>query len=235
MRGANPFVRGEVNQDPERDLSDVLGIIGYLFLGESKPDCGPYSFPWCGSAQVGSAPSSVIAEDFDRDGFQDLAIANESSHDVSILRGSPQGIVRESSRSFVGENPRSIQAADFTADGILDLITANAATYDVSVLPGRGDSSFQEAVTADFFVGDIPSNLAAADLDGDARADAVTANDDGGGVTLLRGLGDGKFEILERFVAGGNSRVLLLTDLNGDGKPDLVSAHGTKLVVILHR
>src|SRR6185503_12294969 len=38
-RGADPFIRGEVVQDLDRDLSDVLGILGYLFLGQGEPAC----------------------------------------------------------------------------------------------------------------------------------------------------------------------------------------------------
>src|SRR5262249_23826913 len=153
-------------------------------------------FSFCGSAQVGSAPSSVIAGDFDRDGFADLAIANGGSNEVSVLPGGAQGIVRESARLEVGEEPASIQAADFTGDGSADRRPANPPSHDVGVLRGSRGGRFPPAVPADFFVGDTPTTVAAADLDGDGRVDAVTANDDGGDVSLLLGLGDGKFDLL---------------------------------------
>jgi hypothetical protein len=82
--------------------------------------------------------------DLNADGQPDLATANASSGDVSVLLGRGDGTFQEQRRFAVGDDPGSLVVADLNADGRPDLATANAASDDVSVLLGRGDGTFQE-------------------------------------------------------------------------------------------
>ena len=51
----------------------------------------------------------------------------------------------------------------------------------------------------------------------------------------LLGHGDGTFEPEQWFVTGSNSSFLALTDVNGDGHPDIVTASYDTVGVILHK
>ena len=80
-----------------------------------------------------------------------------------------------------------------------------------------------------FATGDRPVSAALADLNGDGRLDLVTANFNSSDVSVLLGNGDGTFQSEQRFAAGdgffrGPSSVVV-ADLNGDGKPDIVTAN----------
>jgi hypothetical protein len=56
-------------------------------------------------------------------------------------------------------------------------------------------------------------------------------------VSVLLGNGTGNFQPPQRFIAGTAPRAMTVADLNGDGKPDLVTGNSTTntVSVILHR
>ncbi len=73
-------------------------------------------------------------DDFNGDGFQDLAVANFGSDDVSVLVGDGYGTFREAVNFGVGLTPHSVAVGDFNGDGKPDLAVANASSDNVSVL-----------------------------------------------------------------------------------------------------
>ena len=86
-------------------------------------------------------------------------------------------------------------------------------------------------------LGDVnPRAVKAIDVDGDGKLDILTANDMGS-VSLLLGNGDGTFLAPQTFVTGGPTRSLAVTDLNGAGKPDVVTVDNLRnqLSVLLYR
>jgi hypothetical protein len=93
--------------------------------------------------------SSIITEDFNGDGFIDLATANSRSNDVSILLGTGTGTFGATTNFALGINPSSpsnfgsICSADFNNDGFKDITVTNAG-YDTAVfiLLGTGTGSF---------------------------------------------------------------------------------------------
>jgi hypothetical protein len=65
---------------------------------------------------------------------QDLAVANNNSSDVSILKNLGDGGFQLESNYSAGIWPLSITAADFDDDGDPDLATANMQSDNISVL-----------------------------------------------------------------------------------------------------
>jgi hypothetical protein len=104
-----------------------------------------------------------------------------------------------------------------------------ASGYTVSVLLGRGEGLFGTA--SHYFVSGLPPvSLAVSDLNGDGRPDLAVATVNGG-VGVLFGNGDGTFQTAVIYFSGGAEWFLLpssvaISDLNHDGKPDLLVVSG---------
>jgi hypothetical protein len=94
---------------------------------------------------VGSEPSSVCVADLDGDGIYDLASANSTSNNVSILRGNGDGTFQAPVNYGAGNVPWSVFAADLDNDGDSDLAVANRYSSNVSILKNDGDATFQTA------------------------------------------------------------------------------------------
>ena len=115
-------------------------------------------------------------------------------------------------------------AADFNADGKQDL--AGAGLNAASVMLNNGDGTFRPKV--DYPVAGQTQHLAAGDFDGDAKIDlVVTINTPSIGLSLLTGNGDGTFHAPVNFpnTSGFDSPSVVATDLNNDGKLDVVILH----------
>ena len=97
---------------------------------------------------AGERPRSVAVADFNRDGRQDLAVANQFSSDVSVLLGRGDGTFAPQTRFASAANPVSVSAGDFNGDGMPDLAVAgHLSTGVVGIFLGRGDGSFVDAST----------------------------------------------------------------------------------------
>src|SRR5262249_54380541 len=144
------------------------------------------------SYRVGSAPTAVVARDFNGDGQLDLAVANfgaadysslidvpfgsntSDSNTVSVLLGRGFGTFQPAQSVTVGSQPPALVAADFNGDGRLDLATANMNSNDVSVILGNGDGTFRAGPTLS--AGQHPVSLVLGDFNGDNRLDLAAAN-----------------------------------------------------------
>src|SRR5262249_38851755 len=118
-----------------------------------------------------------------------------------------------------GSLPDALALGDVDQDGTLDIVAANAGSSTVSVLRNNGDSTF--GPQTDLAVGGSPANVLSGDLDGDGRPDLViwsssTPED----IQTVLGHGDGSFGLPS--VQAGPGSPLAVSDLNQDGKSDLV-------------
>src|SRR5436190_2202574 len=86
----------------------------------------------------GLEPRSVAVGDFNGDGIQDLAVANENSSNLSILLGTGTGSFGSATNFGAGptggcqgvecNGPISVAVGDFNGDGKPDLAVANDNT-----------------------------------------------------------------------------------------------------------
>ena len=171
---------------------------------------------------VGDGPIAAVAADFNRDGNQDLVIADQFADQATILLGNGDGtFLTEEMR--LGDGPVYLGAADLDGDGDLDLAVANLIASTVSVLLGNGDGSFKPF--KDQPVGTGPISFTIVDLDKDGNLDLAVVDDFSDEITLLWGEGNGSFTKGNTLkdVRLANLKSITFGDFDRDGNPDLAA------------
>ncbi len=179
------------------------------------------SFPSTQIAHTGSSDARhLVTADFNRDGKPDVAVANFTGGNVSVLLGNGDGTLGTSANYTTGAGTRGIVTADFNGDGIPDLATSNVTAGNVSVLIGAANGNFAAAVN--YTIGSSAALLAAADFNNDGIEDlAVTTNGSSGTFTILLGRGDGTFQTGSPISGGAFADAIVTADFNNDGFADL--------------
>jgi FG-GAP-like repeat/FG-GAP repeat len=213
---------GDLNRDGRADLAVAdVGADGVsVLLGD-----GLGAFGAATGFAAGDSPRTVAVGNLDGDANPDLAVANADSNDVSVLRGDGAGRFAPATSYAVGRSPRSVVLADLNGDGHLDLVVSNADSSNVSVL--LGDGSGRLGARTDFAGVHGPESVAVADLDRDRRLDLAVANSYTfpGRLSVLLGDGNGGFARTANFTVGAGPVSVAVGDVNGDGRPDLVTAN----------
>lgn len=121
-----------------------------------------------------------------------------------------------------------VALGDVNGDGRLDVVAANYGANGVAVLLGQAGGGF--ATLSPLYstgAGSVPNSIALADVNGDGRLDAVTANQRTYSAGVLLGQATGGFAAVSTHSAGPTTMpvTLALGDVNGDGRPDIVTAN----------
>jgi Bacterial Ig-like domain (group 3)/FG-GAP-like repeat len=179
--------------------------------------------------------TSELVGDLNGDGVQDLLIYGYATpFPLQTFTSNGKGGYNASAVQTFSFSPGcSPQLIDFNGDGKPDLLCGALVAY------GNGDGTFAQAVPVSFLSsGFDTAYVYTADLNGDGKTDILavpTAGNPGAGLspfayTVFLNQGGGSFTSAGTFpiapVTGGESVDLLapvIVDLNGDGKPDLIT------------
>jgi hypothetical protein len=221
-------------------LGAVLALLTGLWLPPAPSAADSPTFAAKVDFTTGTAPQSLAVGDINSDGKPDLVTASFQNHTVSVLLNTTApGATTPTFAARVDFDadfyPEAVGVADLNDDGKPDLATANGPNLAVAVLlnttaPGATTPTF--AARGAFSNGSYPTAIAAGDINGDGKPDLVTANYQGGKtVSVLRnttasGAATPTFAARVDFTIGYFPNQVAVTDLNGDGKPDLVTANG---------
>ena len=127
---------------------------------------------------TGTNPTSVAIDRFNSDAFDDLAVTNAVSNDVTILLGNGTGGFAQAIGSpvTVGFLPISVVVGRFNADALDDLAVANNSSGNVSLLLGDGNGGFVAAPGSPVSVGSLPMALGVGHFNGDGPGRPRRAN-----------------------------------------------------------
>ena len=202
-------------------------------LTVSNPLCSQGNFSGSTNLSVGASPTSVAIGDFNGDGKQDLAAANNGGTTVSIRLGDGNGGFTGSTEVSVGASPNSVAIGDFNGDGKQDFATGQYGSSLLYIRLGDGNGGF--SVSANVSVGLHPFSVAIGDFNGDGKQDIAAANFGGTTVSIRLGDGTGGFSGTTDVSVGASPTSVAIGDFNGDGNQDIAAANygGTTVSISL--
>lgn len=189
---------------------------------------------------VGASPVDLELDDLDGDGILDAVVPNYDDDTASVLIGNGDGTFLPASAVPTSNGPWELETGDFDEDGLDDLVVAcpgNAATRseihgEIVLLSGMGDGTFTSRQLLPV-VADGVFQLIAADLNRDGHLDLVTASRFAVFVQIANG--PASYEPRRTFMLDAGIGGMEVSDLDADGKQDLVVAAGSRALVFLNQ
>jgi len=165
-------------------------------------------------------PVALVADDFDEDGLQDLAVACTGARAIEVFLGRGDGtLVHEAALGFP-YYPGSLVSGDLNGDGHADLV--GAMYSGARAFLGNGDGSFGSPAI-NVGIGSGAEALDLGDFDEDGTPDLAVVRSDGSNssIELLFGVGDGTFDRVSHLPTEDYPSAAY-ADFDADGHLDIV-------------
>jgi hypothetical protein len=222
--GGSPVEVKTVDLDSDGSLDIVLGnvkqkSVSILFREVDGGVGSPVEISLASSIIEG--PKLIAVADLDGNGDPEVAAVVKDGGNFFLLGNSGYRRLSISATHDLGFSIPAIVVGDFEGDDKVDFAVSRTTSTrgTVAFLRNRGGGL---VAAQRYSTGDKIRMVAAADLDGDAGTDLVTA--DGVGLVLFKNPGDGKL-VEEDNIWGQGAVFVVPVDFDGDGDPDLLTAN----------
>lgn len=182
-------------------------------------------------------PYVIASGDLNADGKPDLVHTNFNSTSISVNQNTSTSGTISLAANFqltAGSIPGTVEISDLDLDGKPDIIFTNYSSNTISYYRNihssgaLSSSSFDSKVDIGTGTGTNPQGLFMADIDGDGKKDIVSTHQNTGNISVHRNTstsGSISFATLATTSSGATARSTYVTDINGDGKVDVISAN----------
>jgi hypothetical protein len=213
-------------------MTSVSRVVGCLFALLScsrsiaaearEPEFAPGS-----TIKLPQGGYNLAVADVNKDGNADLLVCGKNQ--LHALLGNGRAGFTPAKQVSLPHGAGETVTGDFNHDGLVDWAGAHHDYYEVLVMLGRGDGSFAAAPGSPFKTRDgqhpHTHGLVAADVNADGHLDLLTCNNSDNDVSVLLGDGKGAFSRATNspFAVAKSPYPFDVGDVNGDGKPDIVT------------
>ena len=224
--GSRDVVAVDLNADGRIDLAtgNQYAAVTTVLSNSTRFTGAAYAFEHVIAAGPPQSARLVRTADFNGDGRLDAAVADSASGSVVVVLTGGAVVSLAPTPAFA--------VGDFNGDTTPDVAYAAFGPAGAAgVFLGNGRGAFTAAPETPLpwaYGGFMTVSMGAADLNRDGRLDLVYADFDHGAVSyamqVLLGRGDGTFKPGLKVFLPGHADELRFTDVNRDGKPDIVLA-----------
>lgn len=196
--------------------------------------------------RAGFGPYAVEIVNIDARKAKDLVVVNfmaTKNRDLTLLRNLGDNLFEPLDFTVPDENLQYLQrrdgvdkpiftvpgltalaVEDFDGDGYRDAVVTGWSSDIIAYFPGNIETYFSDPVITPVKGG--PRDLIIHDFDNDGNKDLALVAYRTHEIVLMKGIGEGRFEEVNRFASRGKLPVSLAAgDMDGDGKTDLIVAH----------
>lgn len=234
---AGSVMVGDLDGDGKPDVVNTNRYTTSISISQNTSTSGSISMASYFDLTTGATPITGVIEDVDGDGKRDIVIPCYSGNSIYFFRnihssGSlSSSSFSSSSISTTSGNPLNVQMADIDGDGKRDLICTRQSGGNILVYRNTSTSgtiSFASPVT--LTSGTTTQISSVADINGDGKPEVIAAN-----------IGSNNFKVFQNNSTSGTisfvsaSGVAFTTgsqpyhahpvDLDGDSKPDMITAN----------
>lgn len=183
----------------------------------------------------------IVMSDLDMDGRPDIAAIDLVGNQLSVFKNTgSQGVISFAKKIdyATGAFPFSVCAGDLDGDGKPELVTVNNQSNSISVFYNTSTAgAISFTAKTDYTTYSSPDGIALQDLNGDGKPDIIVANSSPQSVSVFINTGTpGNLSFAPQaiFFTGSQSpNKIAISDLDGDGKPDVAIAGVANTVTLL--
>lgn len=222
----------DLDGDGKSDLAVVNMLDSAISVFKNSSTSGVTSFSTGVEYATGVFPNRSSIGDLDGDGKPDLTIANSVSNTITIYKNtSTIGLISFSNRIdlLTGLVPEAVSIGDFDDDGKPDLVVTNLSSNTISIYRNTsttGIISFETKV--DYPTGAGPCYVSIGDLNSDGKPDLAVSNSTSSTISVFKNTsirGEISFAPKVDYATGYSPMSILIGDLNGDEKPELITGN----------